>query len=168
MIRMLLVIALVCVGMTIDNKLQSEEKAQLIVHPSAKEKKLAAIFEDHGSPAPMDMAKAVLNTKRPVVLAAIAIQESNADPKAVGDNGASHGAFQVQKQHWGRVSSDPADQAQQAERILDELVDHEPRGSLCRRTLAKYNGGTRPPRAAYKYADKVMKLTRDIKREMQV
>lgn len=122
-----------------------------------------AFFARHGSPEPEQMAVAVTQTKRPElrpVLAAVAVKESNADPKAVGDGGASKGAFQVQEKHWGKVPSDAIDQALQAERILEALV--ESRGSL-RRGLVAYNGGHPAPRVSYRYADRVIKLARGLR-----
>jgi hypothetical protein len=118
-------------------------------------------FKRHGSPAPEQMAVAVTSTKRPALMAAIAVKESNGDPSAVGDSGSSRGAFQVQAKHWGKVSSDPVQQALQAERILEELVASSSRGGL-RRGLAKYNGGTEPPRVSFRYADGVMALKRQV------
>lgn len=75
----------------------------------------AVFFKKHGSPAPEQMAMAVTATKRPALMAAIAVKESNADPQAVGDSGDSKGAFQVQEKHWGPVSDSPVQQALQAE-----------------------------------------------------
>jgi len=89
-------------------------------------------------------------------MAAIAVAESNGDPAAVGDGGESLGAFQVQPRHWGPVSESPIQQALQAEKILEELVQAS-RGRL-RQGLAKYNGGTNPPPVSDRYAVKVMKL----------
>jgi len=120
-------------------------------------------FKRHGSPAPEQMAVAVTRTKRPALMAAIAVVESNGKPEAVGDRGKSKGAFQVQERHWGKVPSDAVGQALQAERILEELLSsarHLRRGNTrVRVALARYNGGDRPPRISYKYADKVMRLT---------
>ena len=121
-------------------------------------------FKGHGSPAPEQMAIAVTQTKRPALMAAIAVVESNGDPKAIGDGGASKGAFQVQEKHWGKVPSTAVDQALQAERILEELLSSRRalrRGdSRLRMALARYNGGDRPPRVSYRYADRVMRLAK--------
>lgn len=121
-------------------------------------------FKGHGSPAPEQMAIAVTQTKRPALMAAIAVVESNGDPKAVGDKGASKGAFQVQPKHWGKVPTTATEQALQAERILEELLSsarHLRRDNTrLRVALARYNGGDRPPHISYKYADKVMRLAR--------
>lgn len=143
-----------------------EQQAMYQTHYTMNEQQFIRFFQKHGSPVPEQMAVAVCKTKRPALMAAITVKESNGNPKAIGDAGEAKGAFQVWDKHWGKVPSTASEQALQAERILDELVDGTPRGSL-RCTLAKYNGGTRPPRAAYKYADKVMKLAHHIKREMR-
>jgi len=116
-------------------------------------------FKHHGSPVPSVMAMAVQEVKpknRPKI-AAIAAVESNGRPWAVGDKGASKGAWQVQGKHWGKVPMSAVEQALQAERILEELVASEPRGSL-RCALAKYNGGTKPPAISYRYAARVIEL----------
>lgn len=130
---------------------------------TAEQQRYAAFFAKHGSPAPEDMAVAVTQAKpknRPV-LAAVAVQESNGTPWAVGDNGESHGSMQVQPKHWGKVPADPVGQILQAERILDELVASAPRRSL-RCGLARYNGGTTPGQRAYRYASRVLKLAQTI------
>jgi len=122
----------------------------------------AEFFRRHGSPSPEQMAVAVTATKRPALMSAIAVVESNGDPAAVGDAGDSKGAFQVQEKHWGEVSESPVQQALQAERILEGLLKERERlrckSDRIRASLAAYNGGQRPPRVSYKYADRVMKL----------
>jgi hypothetical protein len=132
-----------------------------------KQQGFAEFFKRHGSPAPEQMAVAVSSTKNPALMAAMAVKESNGDPKAVGDSGNSKGAFQVQERHWGKVSSDPVEQALQAERILEELLSsarHLRRGNpRLRVALAQYNGGTIPPRVSYRYADHVIKIERSMK-----
>jgi hypothetical protein len=102
---------------------------------------LSAFFASKGSPDPQRMATAVLGTKRPRLMAAIAVRESGANPKAVGDGGKSRGSFQVQARHWGRVSKDPVEQALQSERILEELLADN-KGNL-KKALNAYNGDTR-------------------------
>lgn len=157
-----LVAVLIVAGMTIDYR---DRYAPAEVKPAAAatpgEQQMAGIFEKHGSPAPEQMAKAVLHTKRPHIMAAIALRESDGDPTAVGDRGASVGAFQIQPKHHGPVPVDPVAQALKAERILEDLL-LESRGRL-RCALAKYNGGTRPGPAAYRYADWVIKKAGYIK-----
>jgi len=125
-----------------------------------EQEQFKSFFQRHGSPVPDQMAVAVTATKRPALMAAIAVVESNGNPKASGDSGESKGAWQVQAKHWGKVSTDPVSQALQAERILEELLSS--RRSL-RSGLAQYNGGTRPPKISYRYADRIIKLKKGIK-----
>lgn len=122
-----------------------------------------AFFRQHGSPEPQRMAQAVLATKRPRVMAAIAVVESNGDPYAIGDNGRARGAFQVWS-HWGRVPHPdyPALQALQSERILEELIGDEPRRSLLR-ALSAYNTGRYDSRVGLRYARRVIKLTKELR-----
>lgn len=141
-----------------------EPKAVYIQQPpvitlTSEQAEYRDFFIRHGSPAPSEMAVAVTQTKRPALMSAIAVKESNGDPKAVGDSGASKGAFQVQEKHWGKVPSDAVGQALQAERILEELLSS---ARHLRSGLARYNGGTKPPRAAYRYADHILAIKRRI------
>jgi hypothetical protein len=131
---------------------------------TSEQEEYRKFFAKHGSPAPVEMAKAVTAAKphnRPV-LAAVAVVESSGNPRAIGDGGDSIGAWQIQPKHWGLVSSDPAKHALKAEAILEALV--ESRGRLrcysqrLRASLAAYNGGNNPPRSAYRYADRILKL----------
>jgi hypothetical protein len=131
-------------------------------HFSEKEVKYISEFVKHGSPNPIEMGIAVAKTKNPDLMTAIALKESNGNPKAIGDGNASKGAFQVQAKHWGTVPNTATEQALQAEKILEELVQSS-RGRL-RSGLAKYNGGDKPSRVAFSYADKVIKLAKEIKK----
>jgi len=131
-------------------------------HLSESERSFAELFQRYNSPNPVEMAIAVCKTQRPALMAAVALRESGGDPAAVGDNGESKGAFQVQEKHWGFVSSTASEQALQSERILESLLEESnPRGDL-RQALAKYNGGTRPPTISYRYADRVIKTKKEI------
>lgn len=144
---------------TIDLDTQSAQRSQAM---AAEFYPQLAFFDRHGSSDPASMAKAVLATQpdyRPL-MAAVAVVESNGHPAAVGDDGKSRGAWQVQPRHWGAVPRNVEAQARQAERILVELVDAvEHRGVLrWREALARYNGGTTPPGVSYCYADRVLML----------
>jgi len=141
------------------------DELQLIYksHYSKEELKLASIFANHGSTHPVEMAIAVCKTKKPALMAAIAIKETNGKLYATGDKGQSKGAFQIQEKHWGKIGITATEQALQAEKILEELV-RASRG-LLRQGLAKYNGGNRPSRISYRYANKVIVLARQIKKE---
>ena len=118
-------------------------------------------FKAWNSPVPEVMAHSVMQTKRPALMAAMAVKESNATPWAVGDSGRSKGAFQVQGRYWGVVPSNPVEQALQAERILEDLMRDDRRGSL-RSSLARYNGGTKPPKISYRYADAVIRSMKGV------
>ena len=118
-------------------------------------------FKAWNSPVPEVMAHSVMQTKRPALMAAMAVKESNATPWAVGDSGRSKGAFQVQERYWGVVPINPTEQALQAERILEDIIRDNRRGDL-RQCLAQYNGGTRPPKVSYRYADYVIKLRKEV------
>lgn len=121
-------------------------------------------FQRHGSTDPEQMAVAVTHTKRPALMAAIAVRESNANPHSIGDGGDSRGAFQVQSRHWGKVPKDALSQAKQAEQILEELLEASNAKRSLRYALAQYNGGSKPPRISYKYADRVIALSKEVKR----
>ena len=126
-------------------------------HYSPQEQHYIKVFKDFGSPEPEAMACAVTKTRNPKLMTAMAVVESNGDHRAAGDSGASQGAFQVQPKHWGPVPSTATEQAQQAERILEELVASS-RGRL-RQGLAKYNG--KGPQAR-RYAARVLKIRRRV------
>lgn len=128
-------------------------------HLSDQDIQMIELFEAFKSPSAIELGIAVNKTRHPKVLAGIAIVESNGDINAIGDRGESKGAFQVQEKYWGPVPATATEQALQAEKILDELLGSNPRGSL-RYSLAQYNGGINPPRVSFKYADKVMKIKR--------
>ena len=140
---------------------QISKRITIQSHYTDQQKSFINFFIRHGSPAPEEMAVAVTQTKRPALMAAIAVKESNGNPKAVGDHGDSLGAWQVQPKHWGPVSTDPVQQALQAERILEELTGNEPRGSL-RYALSRYNTG-RVCSTGKRYANHVIKLKRSVK-----
>lgn len=118
---------------------------------------MQTFFKANGSPVPAVMANAVQQTKRPTLMAALAVQESNGTPWAVGDNGKSKGAFQVQPRHWGKVPVDAVAQALQAEKILDELLAR--RGRL-RPAIIAYNGAGPAARA---YERRVSRLERSLR-----
>lgn len=132
-------------------------------HPVKKQPKIEKIerlFVEYGSPVPKQMTQAVNATKRPTLMAAIALQESDGTPWAKGKAG-EKGAFQVMEKDWGLVSQNPVDQAMQAEKILDELLEAS-KGDV-RKALSMYNGGSRPPKKSYKYADSVITKWKKLK-----
>lgn len=143
---------LIFIGQSVANTEEKPTYTHTLTHPDT----LQTFFTAHGSPVPSVMASAVLQTKNPNLLAAVAVKESTGTPWAVGDSGKSHGAFQVQEKHWGEVPSDAVDQALQAEKILEELV-RASRGRL-RQGLARYNGGRNPPPVSHRYAMSVLRI----------
>lgn len=142
---------------------EENNKRTYKAHYTEQEQKYIKVFTKYGSPDPHIMACAVTKTKRPALMAALAIRESNGNPHAVGDGKQSLGAFQVQPKHWQPVPSTATEQAQQAERILDELVAVSPRGSLLQ-ALSRYNSGKPASRAGRRYAARVLGLTKKIER----
>lgn len=113
------------------------------------------VFDAHKSPDPYRMAKAVVSTKNPKRMAAVAIIESNGNPKAKGKSG-ERGAFQVIEKEFGKVSKNPTKQARQSEDILEDLV-RESHGNL-KVALRKYNGGPdyQKKPATKVYANKIL------------
>lgn len=105
--------------------------------------KIAAYLHKNGVDKPAQVATAVMQTKRPKLMAAMAVKESPTGK--AGDGGQSKGYFQVKEKHWrhllheGKVSDDPVVQALDSQRILDALV--EEKGSL-RKGLEAYGGST--------------------------
>lgn len=119
-----------------------------------KEEFLTEMFKVRQSPCPKAMAKTVLKTQRPALYASLSIEESNGDPNAIGDGGKSFGAFQIQAQHWGPVPKHLDGQAAKAQKILEAHIK-DTKGNL-RKALAMYNGGDRPPKKSYDYADRII------------
>ena len=106
------------------------------------QKKLTEYFKSKGSKTPEEMAEAVLSTKSPRLMAAVAVVETKGTPgvRKGGYKKRHAGAFQVNARHWGRVSKDPVEQALQAEAVLTELV--EEKGSIVA-GLNYYGGSTK-------------------------
>jgi hypothetical protein len=99
---------------------------------------MAGYFRKAGSKTPEQMATAVLATKSPRLLAAIAKVESGGNPhiRRAGYKKRHDGAFQVNGKYWGKVPSDAAGQALQAEAILAELTT----GHGIKKALSVYGG----------------------------
>jgi len=133
-------------------------------HISVKEQKFVEIFKSHGSAHPVEMAIAVCKTKKPALMAALAIRESNGNPLAVGDNQKARGAFQVWPSYHGFVPNTASEQALQSERILEELVQSSRGSLLC--GLSRYNTGKVNSRTGKRYAKHVVTLSRRIKKEI--
>lgn len=158
---MLLILFFMIISFSLISKCSETKHPVYASHFSNQEIDFIIEFAKNGSSHPIEMGLAVCKTKNPPLMAALAIKESNGRPKAIGDSGLSKGAFQVQEKHWGKVPNTATEQALQAEKIIDELVASSPRGNL-RSGLAKYNGGVKPPKSSYRYADSVLKLMKEV------
>lgn len=121
---------------------------------SVAETKLAAFFARQGSPAPIEMSKAVAKRKRPRLLAAVAAVESNGNPAAVGKVGEVT-AWQIREIIWGDAGTTTEAHSKKAEDILEALIA-ENHGNL-RRALSAYNGDQ-----SGRYAAKVMKKVSEV------
>lgn len=108
---------------------------------------------------PAALVTAVKDSPMANLLISVAIEESKGDPVAVGSAG-ELGAWQVKASAWGLVPKDIYGQACQAERIITNLMIHT-KGNR-KKALAHYNGGTTPPVRSYRYAERVLKRTRNL------
>ena len=99
---------------------------------------MTTYFKKIGSKTPEEMAVAVLKTKSPRLLAAMAKVETNGNPRIrrSGYKKRHHGAFQVNPHDWGTVPKDAVGQALQAERIMTELTETMP----IKKALSQYGG----------------------------
>jgi hypothetical protein len=124
-----------------------------------KRDKLANYFRKNGSKTPEEMANAVLQTRSPRLMAAMAVRESggNHNIRKTGWKRQHNGAFQVNPKHWGKVSDDPIAQALQAEAILTELTQET--GGI-RKALNAY-GGDRTKRV---YAANILRELQEVPR----
>ena len=86
---------------------------------------------------PQEMAEAVLKTKSPRLVAAIARVEQTPHTNRKGGYRKAHaGAWQVNARYWGGVPHDVTGQALQAEAILNELAADMP----IKKALSVYGG----------------------------
>ena len=117
-------------------------------------------FKRKGSPYPEEMAHAVLTTKSPRLMSAIAKCESGGDYRirSKGYKLQHDGAFQVNPKHWGKVPYDAIGQALQAETVLDSFLKDR-KGNLVK-ALNDY-GGDKTHR---QYAKVVLAELRDVPR----
>lgn len=118
---------------------------------SIQEQKLAERFAAKGSPEPAAMAKASMATKRPHLVAAQAIVESNGNTKARGKAG-ERGAWQVIERYHGHAGNTALQQALKHERIMDDLL-RETNGDV-KKSVRMYNGSL-TNKATERYLTKV-------------
>lgn len=122
---------------------------------TASEQKLAEVFQQHGSPHPVELARVVVKMKRPRLAAAQAIIESDGTVTARGAAG-EIGIWQVIERDWGPTpKNDIKGQADQYESIMESLIK-ESDGNL-RKALGKYNGDR-----SGRYARKVLAKAQQI------
>ena len=120
---------------------------------------MVAYFAKIGSPKPLEVTNALLKTKHPAVLSAMAKVEScgNPDLRHTGYRRLHHGAWQVNPKIHGKVSKRVADQALQADMILSGLLI-ETNGDL-KKALSRYGGDTSRDQ---KYAKLVLRELREV------
>lgn len=130
-----------CVAANSDNP-EETQRPHVVYHHSYLDsnRDFTLYFLKSGSKTPQQMAEAVLHTKSPRLLAAMATIETNGN-HAVRNTGYKkrhHGAWQVNPKYWGKVSKNPVEQAKQAEIILEDLAKAS--NNDINSTLAKYGG----------------------------
>jgi hypothetical protein len=92
---------------------------------SPKQVKMTEYFKKKGNPTPEVMAKAVLKTSKPRLLAAMAVRGEKNTPHWIRNGGYKKrhaGAWQVNPRDWGAVPYDVTEQALQAELVVDKFI----------------------------------------------
>ena len=136
----LLIVVLILIGhcfaVSVDNTTTKFEDEITHYNHIDNHRNFSLYFMKIGSKTPQQMAEAVLHTRSPRLLAAMAKVESNGNPhiRNTGYKKRHSGAWQVNPKYWGKVSHDPIEQAKQTERILEDLV----KNSNIRSALANY------------------------------
>lgn len=115
--------------------------SKIVIPQTKRHIKMSTYFKKRGNKHPDAMATAVLETKRPKLMAAIAVKGELNTPYTVKHGGYKNryvGAWQVCESEWGRAGNLPIDQALKSERILETLVA-ESKGDL-KKALNLYGG----------------------------
>lgn len=155
---------IVCIGALFAKGCEREPMPTVIKSSGAAcnscHNKLVNYFRVKGSKTPEEMANAVLQTRNPRLLAAVSVIESNGNHKVknTGFRKQHHGAFQVSSKYWGKVSTNPVQQALQAEKILEELSENRPI-----KQALNYYGGEANLKTG-KYADAVLRELSEVPR----
>jgi hypothetical protein len=100
-------------------------KSHAEVPPSIRQIQMTEYFRRSGNKHPALMAQAVLKTKKPKLLAAVAVKGERNTPYTVRKGGYKKrhaGAWQQNEKYWGLVPHDPLNQALKAERDLEGLI----------------------------------------------
>jgi len=103
--------------------------------------KFVAYFKKSGNKHPEMMATAVLETKRPKLMAALAVKGERNTPYTVRRGGfrkRHRGAFQVNEALHGAAGETPIDQALKSERIIEDLLAES--GGNLQKALNRYGG----------------------------
>ena len=118
----------------------------------SQQARLAGYLRAKGNPTPEALAEAVIHTRSPRLMAAIAVRGERNTPYWIRHGGRAHahaGAWQVNGKMHGAVSYDVTEQALQSELILTDLVT-EHHGDVVK-ALNAYGGDTHG-----RYADRVL------------
>jgi len=105
--------------------LPSHEPNAMVGSVTGKYLKLTSYFRKHKNKHPEMSASAVLETKRPKLMASLAIKGEKNTPytaKRTGYKKRHSGMFQVSEKDWGYAGTLPIDQALKSERVLDEFI----------------------------------------------
>lgn len=133
-------------------KLTKDQKNDMVVRQA-----LIDYYKKSGSRSPVDMMYAIMQTKRPKLMAAISVIESNGNytVRNGGYKNEHHGAWQVNPRWWGKVPNQADLQAKQAEFILDIYL-YQTGGDLIK-ALNKYGGCSQG-----KYATSIMNEMKNV------
>jgi hypothetical protein len=165
----------VAMEVAMDAERESREAEQIEVQREAelsyRLSKLSGELAKSGRAHPSDFeaaAKAVSEgVERPAIVLAVLVRESGCR-SIMGDGGRSYGPAQIQPKHWmpllkerGVIQRkeelmDLQLAAKAADAVVSNLLSEA--GGNVSNALASYNGGTRPPAIARKYAKDVIQL----------
>ena len=105
-----------------------------------KQNQLAQHLKSKGSKTPQELADALLKTKNPRLLTAIAVVETQGNSVKGGWKKQYHGVYQVHPRIHGAVKKDLLAQSLQADRIITEFTELN-KGDI-RKALNQYGGET--------------------------
>jgi len=138
---------------------QTLEKLRLSIDHEAIAARQAIIdyLKKSGSRSPIDMTYAIFKTKRPKLMLAMAVVESdgNYTVRNGGYKNMHHGAWQVNPKWWGEVPDKVDLQALQAEHIIDTYLEQT--GGDLIKALNKYGGCSKG-----KYASSIMNEMKNV------
>ena len=138
---------------------EKKQKLKSFVYWDVVHEQRIRFASEHGVADPVALAAAVKHSPMASLLISVAIEESLGDPVALGSDG-EEGAWQVKPTYWGSVSKNIHRQANQAERIISDLLLNS-KGNK-KKALARYNGGTSPPVKSFRYAERILKRAKHL------